>query len=62
MFLSKRRLNPQSLGDLYHYYSTKFMLYAGMRRITTFRSTIDRTYDGGPITLYDNIIIRTVVL
>jgi hypothetical protein len=26
-------------------------LYTGMRRITTFRSTMDRIYDGGPIRL-----------
>jgi len=30
----------------------------GMRRITTFRSTTDRTYDGGPIRLqYYNTIL-----
>jgi len=27
-----------------------------MRRITTFQSTTDRIYDGGPIRLYYNII------
>jgi len=31
--------------------------YAGMRRITTFRSTTDRIYNGGPIILKYNIII-----
>ena len=31
-----------------------------MRCTTTFRSTTDRTYDGGPI--YYNIIILTIVL
>jgi len=29
----------------------------GMRRITTFRSTTERIYDGGPIILQYNIII-----
>ena len=33
-----------------------------MRRITTFRSTRDRIYDGGPIILQYNIIILTIVL
>jgi hypothetical protein len=34
-----------------------------MRRTTTFRSTTDRIYDGGPIRLrYYNIVIRTIVL
>jgi len=28
-----------------------------MRRITTYRSTTDRIYDGGPIRLYYNIVI-----
>ena len=55
MFLSKRRFNPHTLlGDLYLYYRPKFMLYTGMRRITTFRSTMDRMYDSGPIRLYYN--------
>ena len=29
--------------------SVMLMFYTGMRRITTFRSTTDRIYDGGPI-------------
>ena len=33
-----------------------------MRRITKFRSTTDRIYDGGPIILQYNIIILTIVL
>ena len=33
-----------------------------MRRITTFRSTMDRIYDGGPIILQYNITIHTTVL
>jgi hypothetical protein len=32
------------------------------RRITTFQSTRDRIYDGGPIILQCNIIILTIVL
>jgi len=36
------------------------MEHTGMRRITTFRSTTDRIYDGGPIDY--NIIILTAVL
>jgi len=33
-----------------------------MRRITTFRSTTDRIYDGSPIILLYTIIICTIVL
>jgi hypothetical protein len=33
-----------------------------MRRITTFRSTTDRIYDGSPIILQCNIIIHTIWL
>ena len=33
-----------------------------MCRKTTFRSTTERIYDGGPIILYYNIIILTIVL
>jgi len=36
--------------------------YTGMRRITTFRSTTDRIYDGGPIRLHHNIIIHCVTI
>jgi hypothetical protein len=34
----------------------------GMRRITTFRSTKDRIYDGGPIRLYCNIFYVIYIL
>jgi hypothetical protein len=34
-----------------------FLLHTSMRRITTFRSTTDRLYDGGPVRLYYNIIL-----
>jgi hypothetical protein len=34
-----------------------WLLYTGMRRITTFRSTTDLTHDGGPKRLYYNTIV-----
>jgi hypothetical protein len=37
-------------------------LSTGMRRITTFLSTTDRIYDGGPIILQYNIITLITVL
>ena len=36
--------------------------YTGMRRITTFRSTTDRIYDGSPTRLYHNIITHCVTI
>ena len=38
------------------------LLIIVMRRTTTFRSTTDRIYDGGPKILQYNIIILTTVL
>jgi hypothetical protein len=37
--------------------------YTGMRRVTTFRSTTDRIYDGGPIILLCyNIILYYIII
>jgi hypothetical protein len=45
----------QSIGDEFGYTS--------MRRITTFRPTTERVYDGGPIRLcYNIIILQNIVL
>jgi len=48
VFLSATPCNLVEQGAFVEYLST------GIRRITTFRSTTDRTYDGGPIRLYYN--------
>ena len=60
MEISERNVghNLRKSAVLFHVHVfSKIRTFTVMRRITTFRSTMDRIYDGGPTRFYYNTIV-----